>query len=161
MLALARLASGLGALGLFVWMATLNRREIQCEVPDRWMPQSALLPYPPVRLHEFARTVREKGLEARYRISLVWLDSAFIVLFASFVCLMTWPRLGVGIPFAVAYAAADFAENRSILRSFDALGETPAGKPRSAHRWTILKFALAALNLLLVLGGLLLVWGVI
>ena len=149
---------GQAAALIFAAMVLVNQVEIAPAAGEKTLPQTNLWGYTDASLSELALELDTQY--PTYRANIAYLDSLFILCFAGFVAVMLWrvmPRVGVTL--AVAYALADLAENRLILRQtdlpFSAAGWQPALPVDTgaslAYWFTLAKVALFGLCLVMIL----------
>jgi hypothetical protein len=125
--------AGLAALAVFSVMAVLLRTQVAPVAADGFMPQSAFRGYDALALDRFARSLGQGTDAARiYRVALLWLDTAFIVLFAIWAAAVFSGLRGAakwtGLVLLGAYGVSDLAENRLIWTSIaPVLGQGAAG----------------------------------
>ena len=74
--------AGLAAGGIFVVMGVLIFNCVAPTVADGFTPQAAWRGYDALALEEFGRTLTGDPAET-YRLTLLWLDTGFILLFAA------------------------------------------------------------------------------
>ena len=124
----------LGALALSIFVAMVVILNGWVKPETGFLPQSALRPYGTDTLTLFGNDLKEAGLTGLYRMTLIYLDSAFMILFALWCALSHLAKGGVawrwiGIAIALAALGLDFAEGQLILQGAGLKLPDPAPMP--------------------------------
>lgn len=149
-----RWAFGLSALALFLAMAAILYGSIA--PVDPLLPQTKPWGYSYEALERFGLALHNNDLVGIYRICLIYLDSAFIILFAAWVFVWFYGRLSVfaTLAFAGAIICVDFTENTMLIAQLGLDSGTPNVDTNgiSIHQITAVKYVIYLIVMLVVLN---------
>ncbi len=138
----ARRIAGVVALVTYLVMGAMIYFTVMPGADGHWPPDFHLRGYDATSIGPFLQALSDEA-RATYGAVLTFWDRIFIVALASWIALTGWR--GGGLRFfvaglAVLYAAIDLAENAAI-HGFVMVVEPTAEAVRTAHYWTMAKFA--------------------
>ena len=139
---LARRLAGMVALVTYLVMGGMIYFTVLPGAGGHWPPDFHLRGYDAVSVAPFLQALSDES-RATYQLILTFWDRIFILALAAWLALMGWR--GGGLRYfvaglAVLYAGVDLAENAAIYR-FVSVVDPTAEAVRTAHHWTMAKFA--------------------